>query len=220
LKEYAPSSDRTAPRLGAAVIVLAIVVLITLLPPRYHLVPNWFAYLVVGVILIPMLLVWGTRGNALWRRFERMAEFVAVGATLAFNTSNLLVVAYNLIENPSTLEPVQLFYTSVAIWTGNILIFTLIYWLVDGGGPDARLNHRTQYPDFDFPALGDSAPVPPRWQPGIVDYLFLGFTTSTAFSPTEAMPLTVRAKVLVMIQSSISLITIAIVAARTINILK
>ncbi len=113
-----------------------------------------------------------------------------------------------------------MFYTSVGIWTGNILIFTLVYWLVDGGGPDARLNHETQYPDFDFPAQDDTASVPPNWQPGIVDYLFLGFTTSTAFSPTEAMPLTQRAKLLVILQSSISLITIAIVAARTINILK
>ena len=68
--------------------------------------------------------------------------------------------------------------------------------------------------------MDESAPVPPNWQPGIVDYLFLGFTTSTAFSPTEAMPMTPRAKVLVMLQSSISLITIAIVAARTINILE
>ena len=213
-------SGLTASRLGAVVIVLTIVVLITLLPRRYHLVPNWFAYLAVSAMLVPMLLVWATRGNELTRHLERIAEFVAVGAALVFNTGNLLVVAYNLVENSSTLEPVQLFYTSVGIWTGNILIFTLIYWLVDGDGPDARLNHKTQYPDFDFPAQDDSAPVPPPWQPGIIDYLFLGFTTSTAFSPTEAMPLTQRAKLLVMIQSSISLITIAVVAARTINILK
>ncbi|MGP8100575.1 MAG: hypothetical protein ACLQHL_07405 [Candidatus Cybelea sp.] len=82
------------------------------------------------------------------------------------------------------------------------------------------MNQATPYPDFDFPAMDESAPVPPDWRPGIVDYLFLGFTTSTAFSPTEAMPLTARAKLLVMFQSGISLITIAIVAARTINILK
>ncbi len=215
-----PSSDQTASRLGAVVIVLTIVVLVTLLPRRYHLVPNWFAYLAGCVMLIPMLLVWVTRGNEMTRRLERIAEFVAVGAALAFNTGNLLVVAYNLVENSNTLEPVQLFYTSVGIWTGNILIFTLIYWLVDGGGPEARLNHQTQYPDFDFPAMGDSAPVPPAWQPSMIDYLFLGFTTSTAFSPTEAMPLTQRAKLLVIVQSCISLITIAVVAARTINILK
>ena len=96
----------------------------------------------------------------------------------------------------------------------------MIYWLIDSGGPDARLNNKTTYPDFDFPAMDESAPVRPNWHPDIIDYLFLGFTTSTAFSPTEAMPMTPRAKVLVTLQSSISLITIAIVAARTINILE
>lgn len=220
ISTHRPPAERTASRLGAVLIALAIVMLIALLPRRYHLTPNWVAYSAATLLLLPMILVSVTRGNRVSRRFERVAEFVAVGAALAFNSANLLVAAYNLVENPGKLEPVPLFYTSIGIWTGNILIFTLIYWLVDSGGPDARLNHTAPYPDFDFPAMDDSAPVPPNWQPGIIDYLFLGFTTSTAFSPTEAMPMTPRAKLLVMLQSSISLITIAIVAARTINILK
>jgi hypothetical protein len=211
---------RTAPRLGALLIVLAIVALIAVLPRRYHLVPNWFAYLEMGILIAPMLLVQLTQGNRFLKRIERVAEFIAIGGALFFNSANILVAAYNLVENPGSLEPVSLFYTSVAVWSGNILIFTLIYWLIDGGGPDARLLHAAPYPDFDFPAMDDDAHVPPNWEPGIIDYLFLGFTTSTAFSPTEAMPLTPRAKLLVMLQSSLSLITIAIVAARTINVLK
>jgi hypothetical protein len=211
---------RTASRLGSVLIVLAIVVLIALLPRRYRLVSTGFAYALSVAMLLPMIVVAVSRGNDVWRRFERIAEFVAVGIALTFNSANLLVAAYNLVENPGKLEPVPLFYTSVGIWTANILIFTLIYWLVDRGGPDARLNQEVRYPDFDFPAMDDPAKVPPDWQPGIIDYLFLGFTTSTAFSPTEAMPLSARAKLLMVIQSAISLITIAIVAARTINILK
>jgi hypothetical protein len=213
------SRERTAPRLGAVLIVVAIILLIALLPQRYHLVPDWFGYLASTFMLLPMILVWITQGYPLWRRFERGAEFLAVGTALVLNSANLLVTAYHLVENPNKLEPVPLFYTSIGIWTGNLLIFSLIYWLVDGGGPDARLNHKIPYPDFDFPAMDESAPVRPNWQPGVIDYLFLGFTTSTAFSPTEAMPMTPRAKLLVMLQSCISLITIAIVAARTINIL-
>lgn len=196
-----------------------IAALITLLPQRYHLLPNFMVYVGVAIMILPMLFVIFTKGGGLWRRIERVAEFIAVGSALVFNASNLLVAAYNLVENPGVLEPVPLFYTSVGIWTGNILIFTLLYWLVDRGGPDARLNKRN-YPDFDFPAMDDNPYIAPGWEPGMVDYLFLGFTTSTAFSPTEAMPLTSRAKILIMVQSGISLITIAIVAARTINILK
>lgn len=213
------SSEQIAPRLGAVLIVLAIIMLIALLPQRYHLVPNWLGYLAMAFMLLPMILVWTMQGSALWRRFERVAMFVAIGTALVLNVANVLVTAYQLVENPGKLEPIPLFYTSIGIWTGNLLIFSLIYWLVDGGGPEVRLNHKSPYPDFDFPSMDESAPVPPNWHPGIIDYLFLGFTTSTAFSPTEAMPMTPRAKVLVMLQSAISLITIAIVAARTINIL-
>jgi energy-converting hydrogenase Eha subunit E len=212
--------ERTASRWGAVLIAICIAMLIALLPRRYHLTPTWFAYTGAAFMVLPMLAVLLAKGNPLTRRVERVTEFVAVGAALLFNALNLLLAAYNLVENPGTLEPVTLFYTSVGIWFGNILIFTLVYWLVDGGGPEARLNGRAIYPDFDFPAMDESARVPPGWQPGIADYLFVAFTTNTAFSPTEAMPMTTRAKVLVMVQSSISLITIAIVAARTINILK
>jgi hypothetical protein len=125
-----------------------------------------------------------------------------------------------LVKNPGKLDPVRLFYTSIGIWSGNVLIFTLLYWLVDRGGPDARVNRLVRYPDFVFPAMDDDEYASANWQPSMIDYLFLGFTTSTAFSPTEAMPFTPRAKLLMVIQSTIALITIAIVAARTINILK
>jgi hypothetical protein len=195
-----PLSQRTGSRFEAIVIVIAIAGLIALLPRRYALLPSWFAYLGVVCMIAPMLVGAVLKQTPILRRTERIAEFV--------------------VENPGKLEPVPLFYTSVGIWSGNVLIFTLLYWLIDGGGPDARLSGKVTYPDFVFPAMEVTEHVRPGWQPDIIDYLFLGFTTSTAFSPTEAMPMTSRAKLLMIIQSSISLITIAIVAARTINILK
>lgn len=212
---------RTAPRIGALVIVCGIVLLILLLPQRYHLMPAWVLYAGLALMLVPMLLAAVIPGNALWRRIERTAELTAISSALFFNSANIMVAAYNLVENPGALEPVPLFYTSVGVWTGNILIFTLLYWLIDSGGPDARMV-RTEpyYPDFDFPAMAGDARVHPNWHPTMIDYLFLGFTTSTAFSPTEAMPMTGRAKILMMLQGAISLITLAIVAARTINILQ
>lgn len=215
-----PLSQRTASRFQAILIVIAIAGLITLLPNRYAILPNWFAYLGAGAMIASMLVGALLKQTTVLRRVERTAEFLAVGIALTLNSLNLLLAAYNLVENPGKLEPVPLFYTSVGIWSGNVLIFTLLYWLIDGGGPDARLSGTAKYPDFVFPAMEDDEHVPPGWQPDIIDYLFLGFTTSTAFSPTEAMPITSRAKLLMIVQSSVSLITIAIVAARTINILK
>jgi hypothetical protein len=215
-----PLSRRTASRFEAILIVIAIAALIALLPRRYSLLPNWVAYLATICMVVPMLAGAVLRQTLVLHRTERVAEFLVVGIALAFNSLNLLLAAYNLVENPGKLEPVPLFYTSIGIWLGNVLIFTLLYWLIDGGGPDARASGTAKYPDFVFPAMEDDKYVPPGWEPDVIDYLFLGFTTSTAFSPTEAMPITSRAKLLMVLQSSISLITIAIVAARTINILK
>ncbi|MBV8067438.1 MAG: hypothetical protein JO113_05650 [Candidatus Eremiobacteraeota bacterium] len=200
--------------------MIGIAILIMILPNRYHIVPTWFAYAGTAAMIAPMLLGTVLPDTSRLLRVERVAEFAAVGAALALNLFNLLFAAYDLVENPTKLQPVPLFYTSVGIWSGNVLIFTLVYWLVDCGGPDARLSGRVKHPDFVFPAMDDPEHARPNWQPSIVDYLFLGFTTSTAFSPTEAMPFTSRAKLLVVLQSTIALITIAIVAARTINILK
>jgi hypothetical protein len=215
-----PPRGSAIPRFGAICIVIAIAVLIAALPRRYQMVPSWFTWTGVGMMVLPMLLGPFARPDGLWRKIERGAELFAVVTALVFNVCNLSVAAYDLIENPSALDPIRLFYTSIVIWCGNVLIFTLLYWLVDSGGPDARANKTRKYPDFVFPSMEDDEFAPEDWQPGMIDYLFLAFTTSTAFSPTEALPYTRPAKLLMIVQSTISLVTIAIVAARTINILK
>jgi hypothetical protein len=139
------------------------VLLIALLPERYSYMPTSVSYVVAALMIVPMVLVIVTKGGATWKRIERIAELFAVGIALLANLANLLVVAYLLVENPGVLQPVPLFYTSVGIWTGNVLVFTLVYWLIDRGGPDARLNNKVKYPDFDFPAMDDADHVPPNW---------------------------------------------------------
>ena len=109
---------------------------------------------------------------------------------------------------------------SVGVWVVNVLAFSLLYWQLDRGGPHARANNLSRKPDWLFPQAGVPEDVLPGWQPTYVDYLFLGYSTATAFSPTDALPLTSRAKILMMLQSTISLATILIVASRAINILQ
>ena len=99
-------------------------------------------------------------------------------------------------------------------------MFALWYWEFDRGGPVERAEGVMRQPDFLFPQMVSPSLAPADWRPFFVDYLYLSFTNATAFSPTEAMPLTSRAKLLMILQSTIALITIAIVAARTINILR
>jgi len=98
-------------------------------------------------------------------------------------------------------------------------VFALWYWELDRGGPDARRRPRHRQPDFLFPQMVTPACAGPRWAPGFVDYLYVSFTNATAFSPTDTMPLTPWAKMLLLLQALASLLTVALVAARAVNIL-
>jgi hypothetical protein len=108
---------------------------------------------------------------------------------------------------------------SIGVWVVNVLAFSLLYWQIDRGGPLARANNLRLKPDWFFPQVGVPEDVAPGWQPTYPDYLFLAYSTATAFSATDALPLTPRAKMLMMLQSTIALMTILIVASRAINIL-
>ena len=99
--------------------------------------------------------------------------------------------------------------SSVSIWVINVLAFSLRYWQMDRGGPESRTNHMRA--DWLFPQDG-VRDVPPDWLPTFLDYLYLAYSTATAFSSTDAMPLTSRAKMLMMLESAISLVTIVVVA--------
>jgi hypothetical protein len=114
---------------------------------------------------------------------------------------------------------VQLLTSSIAVWVTNVLMFSLLYWQIDRGGPESRVNNASTQPDWLFPQAGAPEDAPPDWRPTFVDHLFLGFSTATAFSTTDVMPLTPRAKMLMMLESTISLVTIVVVGPRAINIL-
>jgi hypothetical protein len=184
---------------------------------RYRLAPPWLTEVFFIIVVATMIASAATRsGN--WHRVELGALWCTVALGLGYNTFNLWNVIHKLVFE--AVQPSLLFYTAVTIWVNNVLIFTLLYWLLDGGGPDARARGKAQYPDFDFPAATQPERVRPDWQPGLADYFFLGFTTATAFSPTEALPLTARAKLLMVAEATMSLLNIAIVGARAINIIQ
>lgn len=113
----------------------------------------------------------------------------------------------------------QLLVGAAIVLATNVVTFGLLYWQVDGGGPDGRLVHATPFPDFQFPQTVTAGLGPPNWQPRFQDHLYVAFTNVTAFSPTDTMPLTHRVKGLMAIQSLISLSVIGLVLSRVINIL-
>jgi uncharacterized membrane protein len=102
-----------------------------------------------------------------------------------------------------------------------VVVFALWYWEFDRGGPVARaLNIGNKYPDFQFPQMvSPPTMVPPEWEPAFLDYLYLAFTNASAFSPTDVMPMSRWAKTAMTVQSLISIVTVALVVARAVNVL-
>ena len=122
----------------------------------------------------------------------------------------------------STLTPTDLLASGVALWVVNVLVFAIVYWELDGGGPEARLERRHDFPDLVFPQQQPDQEklTATGWEPSFGDYLYVSVTNGTAFSPTDTMPYTKRAKLAMGVQSVLSLAIAAIVVARAVNIAK
>lgn len=207
------------PRWPVALTTLAVLVTLAALPGRVRLFPAWVAYALVAAVLAPMIGVTLTAGKAWWLHIERTVTlFVFVVAGLG-NIANLMNLIRSIVERSTGITGMQLLASSIGVWITNVLVFSLLYWQIDRNGPEARANHASTRPDWQFPQTGTPKEARLDWRPTFVDYLFLGFTTAAAFSPTDALPLTSRAKLLMMLESTISLTTIVIVASRAINIL-
>ncbi len=207
------------PRWPAVVALLAVCGLRLALPEGLSVGPNWLLLIPVAILLIPSVIA--HRKNA--RRINEIVGYVLNAlVTVDMITSLYLLVA----ALPSHKEsPLDLLRSAAALWVTNILVFASWYWRLDGGGPNAR-DLQGVHTDgaFLFPQM-TLAPDTRRqmgeqcWSPGFVDYLFVAFNTSTAFSPTDCPVLSRWAKVLMMIQSLISFATVVLLAARAVNIL-
>jgi hypothetical protein len=210
---------RIEPRWPVAFAILAVIFLLTALPGRVRVFPIWISHIFGIAVIVPMVGITLTKAKVRWLRIERTITLlfflVAEGAMLA-NLERLIAA---MVRRSGVIGGNQMLTSSIAIWVINVLAFSLLYWQIDRGGPEARANNAILRPDWLFPQEGAHEDVSPDWRPTFVDYLFLGFSTATAFSPTDVLPLTPRAKMLMMLESAISLVTIVAVAARAINIL-
>jgi hypothetical protein len=187
-------------------------------PEREHLGPSW---LVPGIEIALLAIIAAAdparvTGRRRWVR--RLAiTLVSLLAFVAFLSTAVLIT--DLIRGGKVTESASSLLASGAlIWLGNCLVFSLLYWLLDSGGPLARYRAERAYPDFAFSQQLSPELAPPGWRPHYVDYLILGLTTSTAFSPTDVMPLARWAKLTMALQSLISLTVVGLVIARAVNV--
>jgi hypothetical protein len=210
---------RIETRWPVALAVLAVTLLLAKLPDRVRVLPVWALYFSGIVLIVPMVGVMLTRGKEQWLRVERVITLVFCVAAACGIIADLTLLIAEMLRRSGEVSGIQLLTSSVAIWALNVLTFSLLYWEIDRGGPEARSNDASPRPDWLFPQEGAPQDVSPDWRPTFVDYLFLGYSTATAFSTTDLMPLTSRAKMLMMLESTISLVTIVAVMSRAINIL-
>jgi hypothetical protein len=207
------------PRWHALIAILAVGGLTLALPPGLTLGPRWLFPTVIGVLLVPTVALHRSGRHQL----DRGLGFVVSSVM----TLELVASVVRLVTAlPSRQEgPTALLVSAASIWVSNILVFAVWYWRLDAGGPhgrDAELGHVAGA--FLFPQLtmlpgAKAAAGQEHWSPNFVDYLFLAFNTSTAFSPTDTPVLRRWGKLLMMLQSLISLTVLALLAGRAVNIL-
>jgi hypothetical protein len=140
--------------------------------------------------------------------------------TLCYTIANVFTLGSLLwfMVNAEQLDGRRLLASALFVWISNVLVFSLAYWAMDRGGPEKRHAHIGKRMDFIFPEMQTDPARDPPFEPNFGDYLYLGFNTSTAFSATDVLTASTLARMMVVMQASISLITIAVVAARAVNI--
>jgi hypothetical protein len=222
------ASKKTSARTGIAaerrwvlaVTLLVAIVVLALLPPRFSLFPRWVAPVAEAVLLGTIIMVDRKHSE---RRSEivRALSYVLV---LVLGASATLITGRLVIDiargGPETNSPVKLLTIGFSVWLYTIIAFAFLYWLLDGGGPGARLRSPREFPDLAFPEQLSHEVTPPGWRPEFFDYLYLGFTNATALSPTDVMPLARWGKLAMAIQAAGSLAILGLVIARAVNILK
>jgi uncharacterized membrane protein len=203
-------------------VAIAMVVAIGLqlaLPDRLALQSRWLLPGLEFTLLIGLIIASPLRLNRESTALRIASLILAALLSLANGWSATLLIV-GLVHGTEGNDAAALLSTGAAIWLTNIIAFAVWYWQFDRGGPAARAHARRRLPDFQFVQMQNPDLAHPNWEPEFVDYLYLSFTNATAFSPTDVMPLSRWAKLTMLGQSLISLVTVALVIARAVNILK
>ncbi|MBV9089254.1 MAG: hypothetical protein JO044_05005 [Mycobacteriaceae bacterium] len=207
-------------------VLLALIAAIALqraIPERYTVVPRWpligmeVALLILLLIINPVRLTRSTRVG-------KVATLVLLAAITADNTASAVLLDYRILSGQVSNNAAVLLGSGAAVFGTNIIVFGIWYWELDRGGPFARagVKHtpKRAIPDFMFPQMANPDVAPKNWRPTFIDYLYTSITNVMAFSPTDTMPLTPRAKAMMTLQAVVAVSTLALVVARAVNVLR
>lgn len=199
--------------------VLTAMVLTVLLPANLRMAPRWVLPVVEGVLLLALIA--GDPGRIDRRStFLRAVSITLVGALALSAIWSTVHLVDDLIHGgPETGSASGLLQVGGTVWVCTILAFALLYYELDSGGAAARAHHMPPTPALAFPQQINPELGAPGWRPRFIDYLYLGLTNATAFSPTDVMPLAPWAKTVMSIQALLSLLILGLVVARAVNVL-
>lgn len=209
---------RRDPIWAPQLVVAAAIALDLALPDKLTIGPFWLLPAVEATLLFGLV---GASPHPRMRHspLRRRIALGLIGLVSAVNVWSLIELAYYLLQGGQAAGR-TLIFSGVALWVTNVLLFGLWYWELDRGGPLARKLRGDAQPDFLFVQMTDEVRrLMPDWMPGLIDYLYLSLTNSTAFSPTDTMPLTATAKMLMGGQAIVSMLILVLVVARAVNIL-
>jgi uncharacterized membrane protein len=209
--------EKRWPLFGSLALAMAVPLL---LPSRFSLGLNWIVPAVVALLVVAIVVANRARRDGQPAVIRPL--FLALVVVLVAEAAGITVrLVADLVEGgPETNNPTDLLSVGFGVWLYTILAFTFFYWVLDGGGPDARLWAPLEFPNLAFPEQLNPNVAPPGWRPEFFDYLYLGFTNATAFSPTDVMPLARWAKAAMTVQATGSLFILGLVIARAVNILR
>jgi uncharacterized membrane protein len=212
--------DKGEARWPSATAVIVALLLTLARPAEVRVAPAWLLPSVELVLLLVLLV----RDPGRIDRRSAQLRVVSI-CVVALLVADALVATVHLVSvlitgGALTHSATDLLAAGTIVWSSNLISFSLLYWELDGGGAAARVHGMPKTPDLAFPQQLSPEVAPAGWRPAFIDYLYLGVTNSTAFSPTDVMPLTAWAKSAMAVQSMISLVVLGLVVARAVNVLQ
>ena len=198
--------------------VLAAMVLTILLPDALRVGPRWALPLIEGMLLVAVIAADPGKINRRSRLLRALSIVLVSVLVLGALVATVQLIDDLIHGGSETNSASDLLEAGTIVWVSNNIAFALLYWELDGGGAAARAHHLPTHADFAFPQQLNPKISSPDWRPRFIDYLYLGFTNATAFSPTDAMPLAPWAKIAMAVQAFVSLAILGLVIARAVNV--
>jgi len=158
---------RIEPRWPVALAIVAVLLLLVVLPGRVRVFPAWVPYVIALVVLAPMIAPRLTGAQPRWLRVERWTTVLFFLVGWGGNLAGLAYLILAMVKRPADITGLQLSASSVAVWVTNVLMFSLLYWQIDRGGPEGRMNDASARPDWLFPQAGAGEDPPPGWKPDV-----------------------------------------------------